>query len=93
MSTPYTEAEIWTKIRTIDTEMESVRTKAPKYRIGEKEFDRGAQLKSLMEQRVFWAGQAKEYGSSSGATQIATVPDYDMDRFGIQYGTTLDGED
>lgn len=93
MSTPYTEAEIWTKIRTIVTELESVRTKAPKYRIGEKEFDRGEQLKSLERQLAMFEKMADKYGTSSGATQIATVPDYDMDRFGIQNGTALDGED
>ena len=91
MSTPYTSAEIWTKIRALDTEIEGLRTKPLNYRIGSKTVNRDAQLNFLLVNRDRLERQLTKLPSAVSEEPVVT--DYEMDRFGVQNGQTIDGDD
>ena len=91
MSTPYTSAEIWTKIRAIDIEIEDLRTKPLNYRIGSKQVNRDEQYRYLIENRKMLMRDLENLTDRIGEKHVVT--DYEMDRFGVQLGDTLLGDD
>ena len=92
MSTAYTSAELWTKIRAIDTEIEALRAKPLNYRIGTKVVNRDAQLELLLRNRESLM-ESLAMAPDASVREIPSVPDYEMTRTGEQLGDELKGSD
>ena len=91
MSTPYTSAELWAKVRTIDAEIEALRIRPLNYRIGSKWVNRDEQFRWLIQNRKALLEHLQSMGLNVAEKHI--VVDYEMDEFGKQHGETIDGED
>lgn len=101
MATAYTESEVWTRIRAIDTELDklllssttggpSLRTPL-KYRLGEKDFDITSRVKALQEEKRLLIQQLKR--SADGVGEDWTPVDNEIDDVGKQLGDVIDGSE
>ena len=96
----YTEDEIVTRIKEIDTEIRLMLitgvsggrgASPPTYKIGDKSVDFTAKLTALQAQRKLYT---EELGRVAGGTHEVWQPmDYEVDQTGHQLGDQLDGDE
>ena len=92
MAVAYTESEIWTKIRALDTEIATLRAKPLNYKIGDKTVNRDVQLEMLLRERSMWKTDLEGVGSANVSIKTI-IPDNEQDRYGNQCGDFIDGDD
>ena len=92
MSTAYTEAEIWTKIRALDIDIAALRDpdKPIHYKIGSKSVNQDKQLEWALEERKRWVAMLEDI-AGTGFKLTMTPTDYEMTDLGEQIGEVDDG--
>ena len=69
----------------------ALRQRILKYEESEAVVDHTKRLELMMKQRLMLDEDIANVSGSQA--EVATVPDYEMDRYGIQHGETIDGND
>ena len=92
MSTAYSTTEIYTKIRTLDTEIANLRQRALlNYQMGRKTVKEDRHLDMLLKERKMWDDRLTQ--STATISERTVITDYEMDRFGNQLGQEVEGDD
>lgn len=101
MSTAYTTAEIWTRIRAIDTELDKLLLSSTSggpalrtpldYTLGEKKIDLSSRVKALQSEKQLLMSQLA--ASADAPVEKWTPVDYEVNAHGEQLGDEIDGSE